>query len=155
VGMGEACRIAAMEMAGEAARIEAMRNRFWQAIDLQLEAVQVNGTLEHHVPGILNASFRFIDGEALMMSLAEIAVSSGSACTSASIEPSYVLRALGLDDDDAHGSIRFSFGRFTTDEDVDVATNSVVNVVTKLRERSPAWQAYKSESSPGEAPAPG
>lgn len=142
VGMGEAFRLAGEELASESPRIEALRNRFCDGVLGGLDATSVNGTLEQHVPGIVNICFEYVDGESLMMSLTDLAVSSGSACTSASIEPSYVLRELGLDDDRAHGSLRFSFGRFTTEDDVDVAIERVVETVSRLRELSDEWREH-------------
>ncbi|MCB1803559.1 MAG: aminotransferase class V-fold PLP-dependent enzyme, partial [Gammaproteobacteria bacterium] len=142
VGMGEAFRIAREEMAEEAARITALRARLWAGLN-DMEEVYVNGDLEHHVPGIINISFNFVEGESLLMSLPDLAVSSGSACTSASLEPSYVLRALGMNDELAHSSLRFSIGRFTTEEDVDLAVQEVRAAVGKLRELSPLWDMYK------------
>jgi cysteine desulfurase len=142
VGMGEAARIAAEGMAAEAERLQALRQRFWDGIK-DIEEVHVNGDMEHHLPGAINVSIAFVEGESLIMSLKDLAISSGSACTSASLEPSYVLRALGLNDELAHSSLRFSFGRFTTEEDVDVAIEQLRGAVEKLRELSPLWDMYK------------
>lgn len=142
VGMGEAFRVANLEMREEASRILALRERLWDGLK-EMEEVYTSGTLEHHVPGIINISFNFVEGESLIMSLPNVAVSSGSACTSASLEPSYVLRALGLNDELAHSSLRFSIGRFTTQEDVDTAVRQVWEAVEKLRELSPLWDMYK------------
>ena len=142
VGMGEAFRIAKEEMHEDAARILALRQRLWDGFQ-DLEEVYVSGNMEHHVAGIINISFNFVEGESLIMSLPDIAVSSGSACTSASLEPSYVLRALGLNDELAHSSLRFSIGRFTTEKDIDTAIQSVLNAVQKLRDLSPLWDMYK------------
>lgn len=142
VGMGEACRLAREEMSDEYQRIKALRDRFWLHLQ-DLKGVYINGSLEHRYPGNLNLSFAFVEGESLLLSLKDLAVSSGSACTSASLEPSYVLRALGLNDDMAHSSIRFSFGRFTTDEEVDFAAHQVRMAVDKLRELSPLWDRFK------------
>ena len=142
VGMGEACRIAKGEMQIEAARILALRKRLWNGFK-DMEEVYANGDLHLHVPGIINISFNFVEGESLIMSLPEIAVSSGSACTSASLEPSYVLRALGMNDELAHSSLRFSVGRFTTEQDVDQAIEQVRAAVEKLRDLSPLWDMYK------------
>ena len=142
VGMGEAFRIAKEEMHEEAARILAMRQRLWDGFK-DLEEVYVSGNMEHHVAGIINISFNFVEGESLIMSLPDIALSSGSACTSASLEPSYVLRALGLNDELAHSSLRFSIGRFTTEENVETAIKRVRAAVEKLRELSPLWDMYK------------
>ncbi|MBS98888.1 MAG: IscS subfamily cysteine desulfurase [Oceanospirillaceae bacterium] len=142
VGMGEAARICAEEMVSESQHLQALRERFWNGIK-DMEEVHVNGSMEQRVSGNLNVSFAFVEGESLLMSLKDLAVSSGSACTSASLEPSYVLRALGLNDELAHSSIRFSFGRFTTDEEVDYATGQIREAVDKLRELSPLWDMYK------------
>ncbi|EOD80748.1 cysteine desulfurase [Grimontia sp. AD028] len=142
VGMGEAFRIAKEELEQDMAHSLALRNRFYDGVK-DLEAVYVNGDLEQRVASNLNVSFAFVEGESLLMALKDLAVSSGSACTSASLEPSYVLRALGLDDELAHSSIRFSFGRFTTEEEVDYAVEQVRKAVTKLREMSPLWDMYK------------
>ncbi len=143
VGMGEAARIAAEEMAEEGARLQTLRQRFWDGIR-DLEGVQINGDPEARLPGALNISVACVDGEALMAALGDLAVSSGSACTSASLEPSYVLRALGLEDELAHGSLRFSFGRFTTEEEVDYAAAQLRHAVQKLRELSPDWARYRA-----------
>lgn len=142
VGMGEAFRIAKEEMVEESSRILSLRNRLVEGFS-DIEEIYVNGTLEHHVPGIVNISFNFVEGESLIMSLTDLAVSSGSACTSASLEPSYVLRALGLNDELAHSSLRFSIGRFTTEEDIDHTVERVHKAVEKLRELSPLWDMYK------------
>lgn len=142
VGMGEAFRIAKEEMAGESERISRIRDRLWNELK-DIEEVYVNGDFEHRIAGNLNVSFNFVEGESLIMALKDIAVSSGSACTSASLEPSYVLRALGRSDELAHSSLRFSIGRFTTEEDVDYAAKLVRQKVAKLRELSPLWEMYK------------
>lgn len=142
VGMGEACRIAKAEMAEEGERILALRQRLWAGYN-DMEEVYVSGDMDHRIPGIINISFNFVEGESLIMSLPDLAVSSGSACTSASLEPSYVLRALGLNDELAHSSLRFSIGRFTTEADVDQAIASVRAAVMKLRELSPLWDMFK------------
>ncbi|WP_193165189.1 IscS subfamily cysteine desulfurase [Microbulbifer hainanensis] len=142
VGMGEAFRIAKEEMGAENERLIALRNRFWDQIK-DMEEVHINGSVEQRVPGNLNVSFAFVEGESLIMSLRDLAISSGSACTSASLEPSYVLRALGVNDELAHSSLRFSFGRFTTESDVDTAAVEVRKAVEKLRELSPLWDMYK------------
>lgn len=142
VGLGEACKIAAEEMEFENKRILALRQRFLEAVS-DIEELHVNGDLQQRLAGILNISINFIEGESLIMSLKDLAVSSGSACTSASLEPSYVLRALGVSDELAHSSLRFSFGRFTTDEEVDHAVEQLKTAVTKLRELSPLWDMYK------------
>ncbi len=142
VGMGEACAIAQASMQEEHKRLTELRDRFWSQIS-DMEEVHINGSVEQRYPGNLNVSFAFVEGESLLMSLKDLAVSSGSACTSASLEPSYVLRALGLNDEMAHSSIRFSFGRFTTDEEVDYAAAQARVAVEKLRELSPLWDMYK------------
>ncbi|WP_257263144.1 IscS subfamily cysteine desulfurase [Endozoicomonas sp. ONNA2] len=142
VGMGEACRIAAAEMDSERTRLIALKDRVLAQLS-DLEEVHVNGSLEQRVPGILNISFAFVEGESLMMSLKDLAISSGSACTSASLEPSYVLRALGLSDELAHSSLRISLGRFTTGAEVDHAVAEIREAVAKLRELSPLWDMYK------------
>ncbi|MDD1784193.1 IscS subfamily cysteine desulfurase [Enterovibrio sp. ZSDZ35] len=142
VGMGEAFRIAKEELEKDMAHSLALRNRFYDGVK-DLEAVYVNGDFDQRVASNLNVSFAFVEGESLLMALKDLAVSSGSACTSASLEPSYVLRALGLNDELAHSSIRFSFGRFTTEEEVDHAIEQVRKAVIKLREMSPLWDMYK------------
>jgi cysteine desulfurase len=142
VGMGEAFSIAKEEMAEESKRILALRDRLWNGLS-DMEEVQVNGSLTQRVAGNINISFSYVEGESLIMALKDLAVSSGSACTSASLEPSYVLRALGLDDEQAHSSIRFSMGRFTTEEEIDFAVVKIRDAVAKLRELSPLWDMYK------------
>ena len=142
VGMGEAFKLAEEEMSADNARISALREKFWQGLK-DIEEVHLNGHEEKRVAGFLNVSFNFIEGESLIMALKDIAVSSGSACTSASLEPSYVLRALGLKDELAHSSIRFALGRFTTEQEVDYTINLVKDSVTKLRELSPLWDMYQ------------
>ena len=142
VGMGEAFRIAQEEMDTEIVRIRALRDRLAAGLQ-EMEEVYVNGDMEHRVPHNLNVSFNYVEGESLIMAIKDIAVSSGSACTSASLEPSYVLRALGRSDELAHSSIRFTFGRFTTEEDVDFTIELIKNKVAKLRELSPLWDMYK------------
>ena len=142
VGMGEAFRVAREEMAGERIRIKALNERFWDRLK-DMEQVFVNGHLEKRVPHNLNVSFNYVEGESLIMALKDLAVSSGSACTSASLEPSYVLRALGRNDELAHSSIRFTFGRFTTEEEVDYAAAKSREAVEKLRELSPLWDMFK------------
>ena len=142
VGMGEAFRLARKEMAQENARILALRNRLWNGLK-QMEEVYLNGDLEQRVAGNLNVSFNFVEGESMIMALKDIAVSSGSACTSASLEPSYVLRALGRSDELAHSSIRFSIGRYTTEEEIDYTIELVKSKVQKLREMSPLWEMYQ------------
>ena len=142
VGFGEAARIARDEMRAEADRLATLRQRFWDAIS-DIPEVHINGDRDQRLPGALNVSFAFVEGESLIMSLRDLAISSGSACTSASLEPSYVLRALGLNDELAHSSLRFSFGRFTTEAEVDHAAKCVRNAVEKLRELSPLWDMYQ------------
>ncbi len=139
VGMGEAFRLAKLEMASENERIRALRDRLWKGLS-EMEAVYINGDLERRVPHNLNVSFNYVEGESLLMGIKDVAVSSGSACTSASLEPSYVLRALGRSDELAHSSIRFSVGRFTTEEDVDFTVKLLKEKVAKLREMSPLWE---------------
>lgn len=142
VGMGEAFRIAKAEMKEETARFESLRQRLWSGV-ANMEQVFINGSIDQRIPGIFNISFNFVEGESLIMSLSDLAISSGSACTSASLEPSYVLRALGRNDELAHSSLRFSIGRFTTEEDIDTAIEKVRSAVEKLRELSPLWDMYK------------
>jgi cysteine desulfurase len=142
VGIGEAFRIAREEMASENERVLALRRRLWDGLR-SMEQVFLNGDEEHRVAGNLNVSFAFVEGESLIMALKDLAVSSGSACTSASLEPSYVLRALGRADELAHSSIRFTLGRFSTQEEVDFAVDKIRTQVTRLRELSPLWDMYK------------
>ena len=142
VGMGEAFRIAREEMDSELVRIRALRDRLAAGLQ-EMEEVYVNGDMDHRVPHNLNVSFNYVEGESLIMAIKDIAVSSGSACTSASLEPSYVLRALGRSDELAHSSIRFTFGRFTTEEEVDFTIRLIKEKVAKLRDLSPLWDMYK------------
>ena len=142
VGMGEAFRIAKEEMADEIVRIQGLRDRLVHGLQ-EMEEVYVNGDLAHRVPHNLNMSFNYVEGESLIMAIKELAVSSGSACTSASLEPSYVLRALGRSDELAHSSIRFTFGRFTTQDEIDFTVKLIKEKVAKLRELSPLWDMYK------------
>ena len=142
VGMGEAFRIARLEMAAESERIRALRDRLLDGFK-DMEEVYVNGDMERRIPGNLNISFNFVEGESLIMGIKDVAVSSGSACTSASLEPSYVLRALGRSDELAHSSIRFTIGRFTTEEEIDYAVKLLRSKIGKLRELSPLWEMYK------------
>ena len=142
VGMGEAARLAKEDMQLDKEKITALRNRFWNAIE-DMEEIHINGSVDQRYIGNLNVSFNYVEGESLLMSLKDLAVSSGSACTSASLEPSYVLRALGLNDEMAHSSIRFSIGRFTTEQDIDDAVEQIREAVSKLRELSPLWDMYK------------
>ena len=141
-GMGEAFRIAKEEMDSEIARIRALRDRLAKGLQ-EIEEVYINGDMDHRVPHNLNVSFNYVEGESLIMAIKDIAVSSGSACTSASLEPSYVLRALGRSDELAHSSIRFTIGRFSTEEDIDFAVNLLKAKVGKLRELSPLWDMFK------------
>jgi cysteine desulfurase len=142
VGMGEAFRIAKEEMASELERVKALRDRLAKGL-LEIEEVYINGDMDHRVPHNLNVSFNYVEGESLIMAIKDIAVSSGSACTSASLEPSYVLRALGRSDELAHSSIRFTIGRFTTEHDIDFAVELLKSKVGKLRELSPLWDMFK------------
>ncbi|MGK5071743.1 IscS subfamily cysteine desulfurase [Janthinobacterium sp. ZB1P44] len=142
VGMGESFRIAKEEMDSEIGRIQALRDRLAKGLQ-EIEEVYINGDMEHRVPHNLNVSFNYVEGESLIMAIKDIAVSSGSACTSASLEPSYVLRALGRSDELAHSSIRFTIGRFSTEEDIDFAVNLLKSKVHKLRELSPLWDMFK------------
>ncbi|MGL5324575.1 MAG: IscS subfamily cysteine desulfurase [Aeromonas sp.] len=142
VGMGEAFRIAKEEMTSELERVLTLRQRLWNGLK-DIEAVYLNGDLDQRVAGNLNVSFAYVEGESLIMALKDLAVSSGSACTSASLEPSYVLRALGLNDELAHSSIRFSIGRFTTEEEIDYAVKLIRDSIGRLREMSPLWEMYK------------
>ena len=142
VGMGEAFRIAREEMVEEEARTRVLRDRLWNALN-DMEEVYLNGDLDRRVPGNLNVSFNYVEGESLIMALKDMAVSSGSACTSSSLEPSYVLRALGRNDELAHSSIRLTIGRFTTEEEVDYVASLLKEKVTKLRELSPLWDMFK------------
>jgi cysteine desulfurase len=142
VGMGEAFRIAKEEMATENERIRMLRDRLWAGLS-KIEQVYLNGDWDRRVPHNLNVSFNFVEGESLIMAIKDIAVSSGSACTSASLEPSYVLRALGRSDELAHSSIRFTVGRFTTEEEIDFTVQLLTRQVARLREMSPLWEMYK------------
>ncbi len=142
VGFGEAARLAKLEMATDNERIRALRDKLWNGIK-DMEEVYVNGDMERRIPHNLNVSFNFVEGESLIMAIKDMAVSSGSACTSASLEPSYVLRALGRNDELAHSSIRMTLGRFTTEEEVTYAAELMKKKVAKLRELSPLWEMYK------------
>jgi cysteine desulfurase len=142
VGMGEAFRLAGEVMEEENRRILTLRNRLLEGLK-DMEEVYINGAIDQRIPGNINISFNFVEGESLLMALKDLAISSGSACTSASLEPSYVLRALGRNDELAHSSIRFSIGRYTTEEDIDYTIDHVRNAVDKLRELSPLWDMYK------------
>ena len=142
VGLGKACELGRLEMQQDAVRLSALRDKLENALT-QLEESYVNGNREHRLPHTANISFKYVEGEGLMMAMKDLAVSSGSACTSASLEPSYVLKSLGLSDDLAHSSIRFGLGRFTTEEEVDRAIEVTRNAVTHLRELSPLWEMFK------------
>ena len=142
VGMGEAFRIAKQEMAADNERIRALRDRLWSGLR-GLEEIYANGDMEHRIAHNLNLSFNFVEGESLVMAIKEVAVSSGSACTSASLEPSYVLRALGRSDELAHSSIRFTIGRYTTLEEIDFTVDLLLRKIGKLRDLSPLWEMYK------------
>jgi len=143
VGLGAACEIANREMAEESKRLRFLRDKLKDKLMSQLDEVYINGSMEHRLPHNLNISFAYVEGESLLMGINDIAVSSGSACTSATLEPSYVLKALGAGDDLAHSSIRFGLGRFNTEEEVDYVANKVVDVVSKLRELSPLYEMAK------------
>ena len=143
VGLGMACEIAGQEMAAEAERLLGLRDYMKDKFEKALDYVHVNGNMEHHLPGNLNMSFVYVEGESLLMGINDIAVSSGSACTSATLEPSYVLKALGLGDDVAHSSIRFGLGRFNTRAEVDYVSDKLIDVVSKLRELSPLYEMVK------------
>jgi len=143
VGLGAACEIAQKEMAEESVRLRKLRDRLRAGLEAKLDEVFINGSIEHRLPNNLNMSFAYVEGESLLMGINDIAVSSGSACTSATLEPSYVLKALGVGEDLAHTSIRFGLGRFNTEEEVDYVTEKMVQVVTKLRELSPLYEMAK------------
>jgi cysteine desulfurase len=140
VGLGKACELALHELEQDAQHSRTLRERFEQRIFASLDHVHVNGDPEHRLPGCSNLSFAYVEGESLIMGIADLAVSSGSACTSASLEPSHVLQAMGVGDELAHSSIRFGFGRFTSAEDVDYAADQVIAAVKKLRELSPLYE---------------
>jgi cysteine desulfurase len=143
VGLGKACELCQQEMATETERLRALRDRLKAGLEAKLDEVFINGSMEHRLPNNLNMSFAYVEGESLLMGINDIAVSSGSACTSATLEPSYVLKALGVGEDLAHTSIRFGLGRFTTQEEVDYVVDKMVQVVTKLRELSPLYEMAK------------
>jgi cysteine desulfurase len=143
VGFGKAAALAKDEMGAEALRLAALRERLHRGITSRLPETYVNGSLEHRLPGNLNISFAFVEGESLLMALKDVAASIGSACTSASLEPSYVLRALGVGDELAHTSIRFGLGRFNTEAEVDYVIDLVVRAVEKLRSLSPLWEMHQ------------
>jgi cysteine desulfurase len=142
-GLGKACEIAQQEMAEESKRMIALRTRLQKGLEAKLDEVFINGSMEHRLPNNLNMSFAYVEGESLLMGINDIAVSSGSACTSATLEPSYVLKALGVGEDLAHTSIRFGLGRFNTEEEVDYVVDKMVQVVTKLRDLSPLYEMAK------------
>ncbi|MBL7811927.1 MAG: IscS subfamily cysteine desulfurase [Bacteroidetes bacterium] len=142
VGFGKACELARQEMSTDAARLSKLRDKLENAL-LQLEESYVNGNRDHRLPHCTNISFKYVEGEGLMMAIKDIAVSSGSACTSASLEPSYVLKSLGLDDELAHSSLRFGLGRFTTEEEIDFTIHCVTDAVNRLRDMSPLWEMHK------------
>jgi cysteine desulfurase len=142
-GLGKACAIAQEEMPQEAIKMAGMRDRLKDSIMSRLDEVYINGSMEHHLPGNLNISFAYVEGESLLMGINDIAVSSGSACTSATLEPSYVLKALGTGDDLAHSSIRFGIGRFNTEAEIDYVADRVVETVLRLRELSPLYEMAK------------
>ncbi|HZZ85807.1 MAG TPA: IscS subfamily cysteine desulfurase [Anaeromyxobacteraceae bacterium] len=144
VGMGKAAELCRLELAEEAERVTRLREKLRRGLEQHLDLITVNGSLEHRLPGNLNVSFAYVEGEALMMAIKDVAVSSGSACTSASLEPSYVLKAMGVTDDLAHSSIRFGLGRFTTEEEVDYTIDLVTRKVTRLREMSPLYEMVKA-----------
>ncbi|MCC7343040.1 MAG: IscS subfamily cysteine desulfurase [Bryobacterales bacterium] len=143
VGLGKACELCQQEMEAEGKRLGGLRDKLMNRLTSELDEVFVNGSLEHRLPNNLNISFAYVEGESLLMGIHDIAVSSGSACTSATLEPSYVLKALGKGDDLAHSSIRFGLGRFTTEEEVDYAAESIIRIVNKLRELSPLYELVK------------
>jgi cysteine desulfurase len=143
VGLGKAAELCRAEMASETARLSALRERLNKALHANLDELYINGSMEHRLPHNLNISFAYVEGESLLMGINDVAVSSGSACTSASLEPSYVLKALGAGDDLAHSSIRFGLGRWTTEEEVDYVVKKLTNVVRRLREMSPLYEMVK------------
>jgi cysteine desulfurase len=143
VGFGKAAEIMRVEGEAEAKKLVALRDRLKKRLFDKLDSVQLNGSATHRLPGNLNVSFSFVEGEALMMAIKDVSVSSGSACTSASLEPSYVLHAMGIGDDLAHSSIRFGLGRFNTDEEVDYVADLVTSKVQKLRDMSPLYEMHK------------
>src|SRR5207253_3538234 len=143
VGLGAACEIAQKEMAEGSVRLSKLRDRLKAGLEAKLDEVFINGSLEHRLPNNINMSFAYVEGESLLMGINDIAVSSGSACTSASLEPSYVLKALGVGEDLAHTSIRFGIGRFNTEEEVDYVAARVIEVVRRLRELSPLYEMAK------------
>jgi cysteine desulfurase len=151
VGLGKACEICQAEMAEESERLRRLRGRLKDGITSKLDGTQINGSMVHRLPGNLNISFSFVDGESLLMGINDVAVSSGSACTSAAVEPSYVLKAIGVSDDLAHTSIRFGLGRFNTEEEVDYVVARVVETVNRLRELSPLYETAKQSAGSGKS----
>jgi cysteine desulfurase len=143
VGLGEACAVCGQEMSAESIRLAALRDRLKSLLEASLDEVYINGSMQHRLPNNLNMSFAYVEGESLLMGIKDVAVSSGSACTSATLEPSYVLKALGITDDLAHTSIRFGLGRFNTEEEVDYVAERVIETVKKLRELSPLYEMAK------------
>jgi cysteine desulfurase len=143
IGLGKACELCQIEMNEEADRLRGLRDRLRKGLEAKLDEIYINGSMEHRLPNNLNMSFAFVEGESLLMGINDVAVSSGSACTSATLEPSYVLKALGVGEDLAHTSIRFGIGRFNTEEEVDYVTNRMVEVVSRLRELSPLYEMAK------------
>jgi cysteine desulfurase len=143
VGFGQACELAQKEMAQESERLHRLRDRLKDSLFAQLDEVYINGSMTHRLPHNLNVSFAYVEGESLLMGINDVAVSSGSACTSATLEPSYVLKALGVGEDLAHTSIRFGLGRFNTEEEVDYVVSRVVETVSRLRELSPLYEMAK------------
>jgi len=143
VGLGKAAELCRLEMAADTERLSKLRDRLNAGLHKNLDELYVNGSMEHRLPHSLNISFAYVEGESLLMGINDVAVSSGSACTSASLEPSYVLRALGRNDELAHSSIRFTLGRFTTQADIDFAVKLIRERIGKLREMSPLWEMYK------------
>ena len=142
VGMGEAFKIAEEEMESDNKRISMLRDKLWNGLN-SIEEIYLNGDMKQRIPGNLNVSFNFVEGESLIMAIKDMAVSSGSACTSASLEPSYVLRALGRSDELAHSSLRISIGKYTTEEEIDYSVSLIKEAVAKLRQLSPLWEMYK------------
>jgi cysteine desulfurase len=143
VGLGKACEIARQEMESEATMLRGLRDKLHAKLETELDCLHVNGSMEHRLPGNLNMSFLYVEGESLLMGMNDVAVSSGSACTSATLEPSYVLRALGIGDDAAHSSIRFGLGRFNTEAEVDYVAAKVASVVMHLRDLSPFYETVR------------
>jgi len=143
VGLGKACELAREEMVSEDKQLRRLRDKLKAKLESSLDYIHVNGSMEHRLPGNLNMSFVYVEGESLLMGINDVAVSSGSACTSATLEPSYVLKALGLGDDVAHSSIRFGLGRFNTEAEVDYVADKVIDIVQKLRELSPLYEMVK------------